>query len=356
MTGNKPFPFEWTKSGQTEFLSSRTPMLAAFELSEHQVSQAMTVTHDEESITTAFLGSLMATYPWCALYGVLPDTVDSCSWAAYSKSGHDPKSESSSGADFALVLRRSDVVSVALFQAKKAFLKSNSIRAVNIFRRKPEKEMLEVEVDGKTRKKWTLTGSVSVQIDHLIRTANKLEGASLKTSKSQAPANSWVHYLGYHLGGVRALHLHNIPQEKIAAAQTGTEAECDIELTSNNSHDWAEVLKSGLNDANSPHWLPMTFEAAKDQLPKLLPLMSLVILDEDSGNGALRFEIEGVSVQEVVVNRMLDRIQEALEENALADRLLRRRAARGQAEESEEKKVSRPKTPSLKGKKKIEDG
>jgi hypothetical protein len=131
------------------------------------------------------------------------------------------------------------------------------------------------------------------QIDQLIHYGIELQKESQRPS-AEVDLNhsilSWVHYLGYFRDEVFCLPLSQVPDDSLSAART-SEAKSDVILTSTNSVPWSEVLRAALGDGETSHWLPMDFSEAEKNLPLLLPLMSVVVVDD--GKGGRAFKLNG---------------------------------------------------------------
>lgn len=295
-------PDEWSRKSVSEFLSRLTPMVAAFEFSVDHLTKMVSVVEGEETITGAFLGAIMAHYPWCAVFGHDPSPSEYCGWANYSKSGHGEQSESGSGADFALVLRVGSRVRIAIFQAKKGHRVKTckkckgvpdedipTVPAVNVYRVRTEK--VETVVEGKTE--TVLETYHYPQIDELIKTGIRLTGMSRIESQANAIETikqdglTWIHYLCYFKGDVVCVPLSGVSADVVEAARK-SEAGADVYLTEENSISWVKVLRSGIEESKTDDWLDMTMEDAEQQLPLLLPLMSMVVVDDGTDGRAFR--------------------------------------------------------------------
>lgn len=155
------------------------PLRAAFRLSVMSlVRTRLSKRLAEETMTGAFLGATAASVTICADAYSDP-TSPACTWVQYAKNGTTKKSESVSGADFALLLRLGKhKARLAIFQAKRKLWATSTVD-------------LGQSKEDKKRK------SGEEQFDRLFDYGTQImkEGFSKDAALSDL---HWIHYLIYH--------------------------------------------------------------------------------------------------------------------------------------------------------------
>ncbi|GLQ97619.1 hypothetical protein [Dyella mobilis] len=282
MTSSKDKPILRDFKSVMAFLEKKKPIEAAFELAIDGLAQRLTVEADEESITSAFLGGVISNYPWCALLSSMDDDgLKKCSWAHYKKSGSGVDAEPQSGADFALVMHRDNFVHVAVFQAKKGH-RVNEKYAVDVHRKR-EKE-----------------GTSFIQIVALKEASEKL--AKIALGRDIEPADlGWVHYLCYYQGKVECVQLSKL-EDVVEDAKTNTQSYMDVFLEERAARPWIKVLMEGMSNGPVDGWLRMNLTVAEKNLPTLLPLMNVIIVEEGRGGRSLKLP-SGEKVFDRSINR-----------------------------------------------------
>lgn len=275
------------------------PIEAAFTIAmKNTVDSLIAATQSEEVISSVFLGSLIANYPWCALLCDAPDeNVEECCWGQYKKNGNDLGTERNSGADYALVIKHSESdVRVAVIQAKRAHRNRSNQYFVDVHRD-------AVLVDGVSH----------VQMDSLVKTGKLFLEAAGRTCNDIRDIH-FIHYLGYLESEFRAVSLGYMgdayKKEMVATPHWYN----DFPITKNNSLLFSELLKESLapkaGDVNS--WVSVSQERAEDLLPHLIHIMDVFTVERGRSGKALKPKVQQSKLGKVIDRRDGEKLQAKL--------------------------------------------
>lgn len=212
---------------------------------------------DEETLTAALLGSLIASLPLSVLaFGPTDDPGGSFGWSQYKKSGSDPLSESAKGADFALMMSRpSGKMRLIVFQAK-----TDS----SLHQREGTISLSQSRKDGTER---------VFQIERLATHADELLKCVSVPVKRKG--QMFVHYLcqlDERGMGLRCIQLKTLQAVVTSARASGTPPGV-FKVTEDNSVDFLKVLADGFSDTPT-YWLDLG-QAYAAKLPVPLQLREI---------------------------------------------------------------------------------
>ncbi|MGF6492271.1 hypothetical protein ABIE56_000424 [Luteibacter sp. 621] len=285
------------------------PIGAAFNISIETVLKAgVSAKLDEEVTSAALLGAMVSNFNWCALLGLHElEEFDECAWSQFRKGGQSVASEAGSGADYALVLKRSaEDVRVAVFQAKRGHTDSAGRSFINVHRDR---------LQGRG-------GKVIVQMRQLQRFGFALRGlAAPGIRNGDLSSCSFVHYIGYFKDSMRAVQLSRMD----AAFKLETAAKpswyIDVEVP-DSAPMLSDVLRNGLVDepAALKWWVSTDQTTVERLLPDLINIMAVSAF-EKAGDGrplTPRFEraSTGLRIDRESSTRFLGRATDAVAANA----------------------------------------
>jgi len=236
---------------------------AAFRLSVISLMQTrLSERVPEETMTGAFLGAAASSAALCGdAFG--DSTSLACSWVQYAKSGDSFKSESVSGADFALFIRLGrDKYRLAIFQAKR---KRTATDTINLSQIKSDQEKSSGEQQFVRLRKY---------------------GEAILTKRSIAsPALSqfhWIHYLIYHPEELNCCAMSQLdelanqfsrPKPSISPDKDSP-AYGTVNLSSKNLEFFANLLDRGatepLDTLSVNGWLSIESEEGAKEVAELL--------------------------------------------------------------------------------------
>lgn len=308
---------EWVK--QTLGLAGDAncgPLEATFGLSVKQLRKTFRPARfDEELITSAFLGTLMANAGWAlACLGKDTGSGIGLSWAQYKKTrpkapapGAVPgerriETEAQSGADFAVVLRpEPDLAWLALFQAKKANVDTGGDTHrdyIDVYRRPPKPEPV-----GGVQKVWR-----DSQLVVLVQEGNRIQGTPADGRSGQLSTSrlDWVHYLAYVHDAPVCVALSHLEENYKAELQAHDRKLSDnlVYLDDALTTKLFDLLDLPRQMNSSPQrngpalpepvgWLAMPYARAEKVLPELLNIMDIYIADGGGDGRQLVPTVEG---------------------------------------------------------------
>ncbi len=279
---------------------------------------------DEETLTSAILGALSASFPLCAeIYGTTEERAEHpegkrFSWAQYKKSRTkvERASEAQRGADFALVYWKDErTMRLAVFQAKSGQTSKienpadtagaeNFKWELDVYRRPDKKD------DGSWRESQLIrlarTGNMFLEaINHLDKGAplNKcLESAQLitceaKCNREQLSLNgcSWIHYISYFEAGTVTISIDNLSDQLAREIDKIGERlkENPVEVTDKlNPRSFLKMLCNCFSLEKNNGWLEIDAALGELLLPDLVDLVPIFVADDGTGRG-LDLEIKG---------------------------------------------------------------
>lgn len=248
----------------------------AFRLVSKLASESGLATRiDEEAMTASLLGAMLATFPW-SIFVVGMDQKDNCFWARYRKGGRSLNSESLTGADFALFLRRPGKVRLAIFQAKR--FEGERDPAINVHH---------------------IPGSAEGAISKSQFISLKKHGEDVlkaKTGVAFFKAINFVHYAGYKEDGIWCMPISLLDDVNswYESNKNKNEKDKDVEMTGNtkvtySNRTWISfetVLLDGLKDDDSEHWIELDENVALPVFRELIPTMT--VCEANDGKGGMR--------------------------------------------------------------------
>lgn len=212
---------------------------------------------DEESVTAALIGCLVASLPLSALAKGESEDYD-FAWHHYRKQGSGQDAEPMSGADFALLLSLPNGKKrLAIFQAKSDSSKHAKENNLNL---------------GQQRK---VNGKYVLQLRTLVATAQKIARLNppLKAGDhSKLSTIGWVHYLCQHKQGTYTLPLKFIAKNVNSILNNKPEARKKIPIEDKTPKvDLMHLFRDGFKDDPS-YWLNLT---AQTDLPQAIQMTEL---------------------------------------------------------------------------------
>lgn len=249
---------------------------------------------DEESITMFILsGVTVATPLLISLLGSGQAESRQCSWGAFNKYGgtSDPKSETTSGADFVLIIGRpKGLARVALFQAKKFDLGRASgldVRRDAAGSAEEKRQLVMLMAFGIYLLGQNSTpravADVSEQSVAVLQRATYLSKADPAFRKEAAESLTWIHYLAYDCEGAICLPMSGIGSKAIEAEFKGGDK---VRVSADSkTPSLLELLNSGLS-GDGKGWWDMDRATLNVLLPELVELFPVIIAD-DEGRGGL---------------------------------------------------------------------
>jgi hypothetical protein len=258
------------------------PVDLTFRLVNDLCNSGLAAMVDEETMTGAVLGAMMASFPWVT--GVLGlSSHDNCCWQRYRKSGSGDDSERVNGADFALFVRRpGGKCRVAIFQAK-------------LFKtvKEPWIDLHHIPASAK--------GDRS-QAQFLKLRAHGLEVLRAAGRDPALEALSFVHYAGYSQGGVDCVALCDLGD--VEQAYTGPAEEFNVSAArvmaaEKTWVDFGVLLTNGTvqRSEDLDHWLELDDDAALRAFRALIPFMTVGEINDGHGGPRLFPSVYGVAGQ-----------------------------------------------------------
>ncbi|WP_439467936.1 hypothetical protein [Xanthomonas translucens] len=214
---------------------------------------------DEESVTAALIGCLVASLPLSALARGESESEDyDFSWHHYRKQGSNHDAEPVSGADFALLLALPDGKKrLAIFQAKSDSSKSSKENNLNLSQCR--------EVNGKK----------VLQLKTLVATARKI----IKNNPRQEPGDytrissiNWVHYFCQHKQGTYTIPLKFIARDVNSIINNTPESKKKIPIGDNTPKLGLMNLFRDAFKEKPQFWLNLT---AATELPEAIQMTEL---------------------------------------------------------------------------------
>lgn len=214
-------------------------------------------------------------------------------WGSYEKSGGggNPRSETATGGDFALVIWQAErSARLAVFQAKKGTVyKSGNRWSLNVRRGPSESsqgftQFVMLFANAWLYKKGALRARSSFDV------ARALDSIGLEGQLKALRKVTWVHYLAY-MEGIFAC----VPFSDCAAALPEefekNQTSNTIEISPESPSFYEVVLKGFSGDSDA--WLTIEREGLEVLLPSLLDLMPVHVVDEEGCEGLQLGLVEG---------------------------------------------------------------
>jgi hypothetical protein len=290
-------------------LESSGPIGAAINIAIKGVlTSGISAKLDEEVTSSALLGALVANYPWCAILCVNDlEDMEECSWSQFRKGGKSKASESHSGADYALVLKKDEFdVRIAVVQAKRGHKNTPGKRFIDVHRKAVEDE----------------AGAVMVQMRRLHNLAHALRGLKpAAIGDTNLSLCNFVHYVGYFNDSICAVQLSSLKDAYVNELATPAPWFNDVEV-GKDSPSLAAVLLDGLHERKEDlvWWVSVTQERAEALLPDLIRIMDVYSFEKGKTGRPLKPKMDrpaqGLRVDRQAAKEFLGQAEETLKASA----------------------------------------